>query len=139
MITVIMVFFIIFSLAFLGLLASAIFGVYRNFKMDGEIVTREQFLRRGGPGIAILSSLLLAAAYALWKERAWGRHLASAIIVLPIVAAIATAITLGWKGVGSDSGRSLAISALDGAWWLWYFYAKPNVVSYYSQLGRSKR
>lgn len=127
LITVLMVFFTIVSLFWFAMLAMSAVSASGTYTVGTQRVTRDQFLLRFAPILAILGSLLLATAYAFWKERAWGRHLAISYIAL---AAFASFVLMREPA----SGCALAMFIVPAAFLLWYFYAKPNVVRYYSAL-----
>lgn len=125
-ISILTLFFVILPLGLLGLLAIAAFDGSGNYKIGKEWVTREEFLRRGGPQIAISSSLLMLTAYAFWKERAWGRHLASGLMVLALLYTVIS--------YGASLSCGLVEQVGMAAFMLWYFYEKQSVVSYYRHL-----
>jgi hypothetical protein len=128
LITGLMVFFFIVALFWFAMLAFSVLFEGGTYTIGTERVTRDQFLLRAGPVLGGLGSLLLVTSYAFWKELAWGRHLACSYIVLAIVAVF----TL--MPEQATSGCALAMCIVPAAFLLWYFYAKPNVVRYYSQL-----
>ena len=125
-ISILTLFFVILPLGLLGLLAIAAFDGSGNYRIGKEWVTREEFLRRGGPQITILSSLLLLTAYAFWKERAWGRHVASGLMVLALLYTVIS--------YGASLSCGLVEQVGMAAFMLWYFYEKRSVVSYYRHL-----
>lgn len=133
LITVLMVFFFIVALFWFAMLALSVLFDGGTYTIGSERVTREQFLLRAGPVLGVLGSLLLVTSYAFWKELAWGRHLASSYIVLATVAAS----TL--MPEQPTSGCALAMCIVPATFLLWYFYAKRNVVRYYSQLRNLER
>lgn len=108
------------------------FGGAGTYTVNGEIVTRDEFMEMMRPVFAMLVLLVPAAgatAWALHRGKPWGRHAVMALIC----AATASPIVLG---VGNPETPLLwapmIIAALAYAVLaFWYFYRKRNVVAYY--------
>lgn len=98
-----------------------------TYQIGSQPVPRQEFLEQIGSPLLFLGALSFTVSYAFWKERAWGRHLAAAYLVL----ATASAFLL----MPEQANRSLLGIAVPEALLLWYFYAKANVVRYYGELG----
>src|SRR3954454_853951 len=97
-----------------------------TYQIGGQPVPREEFLEQIGSPLLFLGALSWAVSYAFWKERAWGRHLAAAYLV------VAT-LPLFYLTPG-QADRGLLGLVVPEALLLWYFYAKANVVRYYGEL-----
>ena len=82
-----------------------------------------ELLVEGALGLAALS-----VAYAIWKERAWGRP---ALVTFVLLAAVVQ----GW--LGSSIVASLAGSVLTFAFVSWYLFLWPNAADYYRRLRES--
>ena len=102
-------------------------------------VTHEQLMDRAGGALALFAALALATgatAWALHRERVWGRH---------VLLATFAAAALGPTAVVPHTQRSgdLAITFVFVALLLapiaWYLYRKRNVVAYYRELATKDR
>jgi hypothetical protein len=127
LITVLMVF--LFVVPFLWFAWFAMFVLLgwvgtSTYQIGGHLVPRQEFLEQIGAPLLFLGVLSWAISYAFWQERAWGRHLAAAYLVLS---------TLFYL-VPGQADRSLLGLVVPEALLLWYFYAKANVVRYYGEL-----
>lgn len=136
-----------FLLGFWGILA-IILGVATlgaentTYSIEGQVVTREEFLARAGGMLAlmpVLALLALVAAWGLYRERSWGRHATFALFAVCLVGSVATV-----NGATGDADllwvqliSSLVVLLPLG----WYLYGKRSVVSYYRSLawGRASR
>lgn len=104
------------------------------YTVDGEPVSKAEFLRTT---LSFLVPMILGAgvlAYALWKEKVWGRHMLLAVVAIallaPILVPLAGGQTMeGWLGV-------LITSLLFIGFLAWYLYRKRTVVEYYAELER---
>ena len=95
---------------------------------DSGLQIREVLLG-GMSGLAALS-----VAYAIWKERAWGRHALIAFIILVY-------LIQGWlkSAEAISPGRALRSVLLPStlttlAFMCWYLYVWPNTTDYYRRL-----
>lgn len=127
LITLLMFFSFLCSIAWLASLAWAAV-TSSTLYISGEQVTRGQFFLRVGPPLFVCGSLMLAAAYAFWKERSWGRPLIClCFVLLPILSWACSTFPV-------FTGVDMAMWMVYIAFLLGYFYAKPNVVRYYRYL-----
>jgi uncharacterized membrane protein YtjA (UPF0391 family) len=123
-----------FGAIFLLLLLLAPFNA-GNYTINGESVTGIEFLRRAGVMFGVESVAALAAAYGIWKERAWSRW----AIVFFWVAQIGGVLGFGWADSGLNGVASgLASILLSLVAVGWYLFGKENVVEYYQALERSE-
>jgi hypothetical protein len=99
-----------------------------SYAINGEPVSAHEFLRVAGLLLAAIAGLLLAIAFAFWRERPWGRHAVLAFWLYSAAAAAALAQN-PLSALGSVF-ECLAMAAVAA----WYFYGKPNVVAYYRAL-----
>ncbi len=102
------------------------------YVIDGWPVSREDWLRLAVPLFTITIVLMAAIAYGLLRERAWSRH-----VVLMHWAAVGGygLILLGLDAVETALAvRVAAQGFVGGAFSVWYFYRKPNVVAYFQSL-----
>jgi len=120
-----------FSLTVTGglVMLTALMSIFfKTFGWDGEpgfggAIRASEILVEGVAGLAALS-----VAYAIWKERAWGRP---ALVVFVLL----TAVFQGW--LESANVASLAGSVLSFAFVSWYLYLWPNATDYYRRLRES--
>jgi hypothetical protein len=126
-----------FGLAFWAAVGLFVFGVNAlssggSYTINGEAVTREDFMRRVGAVMLVMPALMAFAgvtAWGLYRDRLWARP---AVLGLFAAAFIGPAVA-----VASEPGfrESLLTGALSGALVVgapgWYFYGKANVVAYY--------
>jgi hypothetical protein len=124
---------------FIVLAAVAPFGG-GSYSLNGHVVSRAEFLAGAWPlliGWPIASAIIVAIAYALWKELPWSR---AAIVAYLLVITALAAVLLIWKGGGEDVLPSIATLAIVTAGIGWYLYGKATVVTYYQALAeRSER
>lgn len=102
------------------------------YVIDGWPVSREDWLRLAVPLFTITIVLMAAIAYALVRERPWSRH-----VVLLHWAAVGCygLILLGLDAVETAVAvRVAAQGFVAGAFSVWYFYRKRNVVAYFKSL-----
>jgi hypothetical protein len=114
-----------------------IFGGGSTYTFNGERVTRDEFMDFMRPLFAMLVVLVPAVgatAWALYREKSWGRHAVMGLICvmtgLPVI-----------LGVGKPMVSSMTVPMIIGAVAyavpaFWYFYRKRNVVAYYRFLER---
>jgi hypothetical protein len=129
LITVLMVFLLVvpfFWLAWFAMFVVLGWVGTNTYQIGGQSVPRQEFLEEIGSPLLFLGVLSWAVSYAFWKERAWGRHLAAAYLV------VAT-LPLFYLTPG-QADRGLLGLVVPEALLLWYFYAKANVVRYYGEL-----
>jgi hypothetical protein len=124
------------TLAILTLIATALFGD-GPFEFNGEPLSRAEFFRRlplAVLGIGVFIAYFGAIAVGAWRERAWVRP-----AVLALWLAV-SALLVGQRVVGAmDLVTAIAWSAVYLTFVSWYFYAKPNVTSYYRALELRER
>lgn len=120
----------VFGVFTLWALASAILGV-GDFTINGEPVSRGEFVLRSGPFLLGLGSLALAIAYGAWREHPWTRW----TIVAYWAVALAGSAGFGWSqsGLGGASA-AMAASLLPALLAIWYCFGKENVVEYFGAL-----
>lgn len=119
-----------FLLAFFGFLLFLAGGLatldtlISLFKMfawaSSQALPTREILVEGVLGLAALS-----VAYAIWRERPWGRPVLIAFLLL-------AAVIQGW--LGSAKAASLTSSVLTLAFVSWYLYLWPNGADYYRKL-----
>ena len=119
------------SLLWIGVLGAAT-GCGR-FGINGEQVTGGEFLTTFGVSWAILGSLLLGAAYGIWTERSWSRHVVIAFWCYQLLVMEVLVTGRGHLGATISVLPFLGGSVL-------YFYAAEEVVAYFRVLKeREKR
>jgi len=126
LISILALFSTLVPLGGLGILAiEAAFDASLILPIGDQWVGLDGVLPPAGVQIAA-SGLLLIAAYAFWKEQAWGRHLASGLVGLALL----------YRVISGGASMSWGFVTLLGlaAFLLWYFYGKRSVVSYYRHL-----
>jgi amino acid permease len=102
--------------------------------MDGEKVSRSEWLHIAAPFVAMIGCLMALIAYGLGAGRPWSRHLVIMIFILIIAYASALRAlnvlrhTIMW--------RAFINASVFGCVAAWYFYFKPNVVAYFRELAR---
>jgi hypothetical protein len=100
--------------------------------MGGEHVTRTEWLHIAAPLVAALGVLMALVCYALASRKAWSRHIVIAIFALIIVyATILGALNLLRHSI---MWRAIINASVFGGACAWYFYLKPNVVTYFREL-----
>jgi len=100
--------------------------------MGGEHVTRTEWLHIAAPLVATLGVLMALVCYALASRKAWSRHTVIAMFALIIVyATILGALNLLRHGI---MWRAIINALVFGGACAWYFYLKPNVVTYFREL-----
>lgn len=105
---------------------NALITFFKRFVWDsgaGSSPWVGEILAESALGLAALS-----VAYAVWKERAWGRPALVAFVLL-------SAGVQGW--LESPNATSLVSLALTLAFILWYLYLWPNAADYYRRLRES--
>lgn len=132
-ITVLMIF--LTAWAVLGLFVSPmmLYGPAGEYRINDELVTREEFQKTAMLPIILAQPFLLAglcAAWALWRERAWGRR---AVVGLVTTSALLPGVgAMFLSGIPSVIPMVMIIGGvMYAAPAFWYFYRKRNVVSYY--------
>jgi hypothetical protein len=102
------------------------------FIIGGERVTRDVWLRIAAPLVAAIGILMVLIAYGFRARKSWSRHLVLAIFSLIIIYATA----LGTLSLIHHAimWRAIINAAVFGCASIWYFYLKPNVVSYFREL-----
>ena len=119
------------GLLWLGVLGAAT-GCGR-FGINGEQVTGGEFLSTFGVAWAILGSLLLGAAYGIWTERSWSRH-----VVIAFWCYLLLVLEMHATGPGRVAATLTVLPFLGTA--ALYFYAADEVVGYFRVLkGREQR
>lgn len=104
-----------------------------HFAINGDQVSGSEFLTTFGLAWAILGSLLLGAAYGIWTERSWSRHVVIAfwcyqLLLMEMLAA----------GPRRVAAMLSVLPFLGGA--AVYFYAADEVAAYFRVLkGRERR
>jgi hypothetical protein len=95
--------------------------------INGEHVSAADFLSTFGLASAILGSLLLGAAYGIWTERSWSRHVVIAFwcYLLLVLEMLAT-------GPGRVPTMLSILPLLGGS--AVYFYGADQVVAYFRAL-----
>jgi hypothetical protein len=129
LITVLMVFLLVvpfFWLAWFAMFVVLGWVGTGTYAIGSQPVPRREFLAEIGSPLLFLGVLSWAVSYAFWKERAWGRHLAAAYLVLATLPLFYLA--------REQADRSLLGLVVPEVLLLWYFYAKANVVRYYGEL-----
>lgn len=103
------------------------------FWTNGEQVSREQFLSKGGYLLFLVPVLLGAISYGLWKERAWTRHL---MVLCWVVLAIPS---VGGLLLGTFEGEHHFAALILFPVVIWYLYFKRSVVSYYQAVSAAEQ
>jgi hypothetical protein len=100
--------------------------------MGGERVTRTEWLHIAAPLVAVIGILMVFIAYGFAAQKPWSRHLVIAMFSLIIVyASILGALNLIHHAI---MWRAIINASVFGGASVWYFYFKPNVVSYFREL-----
>ena len=105
-------------------------GCPGDFSINGRPVSHEEWIASVGPVLAPFGLLVLALTYGFTKRRTWTRHVAVALFVSPAVSIFFPKSRDLWLG-----GAALLSLVIPLGLAVWYFYAKPNVVEYYRELG----
>lgn len=126
----------LFAASTLIMLSLAAFGIGR-FVIGDQAVERGVWFRAAGPLLLLTGCLMAGIAYGFRTEKAWSRHLVMTLWI--VVALYALFGLLG--GLPADVPRQLMWRALIEAFVFgsiaaWYFYAKRNVVEYFSILAQ---
>jgi len=106
-----------------------------RYTFNGQIVTRAVFMQRMQPvflALVLIVPAIGAAAWALHRERSWGRHLVMGMIC---IAALTSATFAPRSAEAAPFPRVVGLLAYVAVA-AWYFYGKANVVSYYRELQR---
>ncbi len=126
-------FALMLSVALAGAFALTAAGLL-PYRIAGQTVSREAWWRVAAI-LPVVSAFAAAIAWGIRGRRSWTRH-----FVMVLWAAIAfAALSSGLRG---DIPRSVVIRALiEPAVLLllcgWYFYLKPNVVTYFRAISRT--
>lgn len=108
-----------------------------EYRINGELVSREEFLAAARLPLTFGRPLFLAAlasAWALWREKPWGRH---AVMGMAGLSVLLTAVLARSVAEMRPFLPLLVVVVLSHAAPLfWYFYRKKNVAAYYHWLGR---
>ena len=112
----------------------AMVGVSGRYVINGDEVTRGEFLARGVPPLLLAALAASIVAWAFWKERRWARH----AFVAAWLALLAWLGVFLWNDpdIDADEVFELVFGVALGAPVIWYFYLKRGVVMYYRELGR---
>ena len=121
----------LFPIGAVILLALAALGI-GSFRIGNRPVAPGEWLRLAGPLFVVTGALMAAVAYACWKEKPWSRHLALAHWA--VVGLYALLLGLSGQLPRYLMWRALIETGVLGAFALWYFYAKRNVVEYFRAL-----
>ena len=115
-------------------------GLFGNgpYSVAGEAVTRTEYLTAMLPLLLIHTvfvALFAAVAYALWKERAWSRHVMMAVWAL--LAAFLVITVSADQELRPGALLSVGLYALLwlAAWW--HLYRKPDLVAYYDRISEA--
>jgi hypothetical protein len=122
------------ALASVGMYLSILLAVLNigPTMMGGERVTRAEWLHIAAPLVAVIGVLMALIAYGFVVRKPWSRHLVIAMFNLIIV----YASTLGALNLLHHAimWRAIMNGAVFGCASAWYFYLKPNVVTYFREL-----
>lgn len=109
----------------------AIYGLGPTI-MGGGRVTRVEWLHIAAPLVAAIGILMALIACGFRARKFWSRHLVLAIFSLIIIYATALgALSLIHHAI---MWRAIINAAVFGCASIWYFYFKPNVISYFREL-----
>lgn len=116
----------------IGLLALLGAGSY---EISGRAVSQREFLSAVGPLLLPSTIVLLLTCWGISKQRTWPRYTAVSFWVVMILGVSLAPLAQG-EPIGLDSCQLLPlfIALLASAW---YFFAKPNVVTYYRHISES--
>ena len=121
--------------AVIGLfVAASLAGVPGRYVIDGDEVTRGEFVVRAVPPLMLAAAVAAIVGWAFWRDRRWARHAFVA----------AWAALLVWVGsflwndpdIDADEVFETVFGVVLGAPVLWYFYLKRGVALYYRALAR---
>jgi predicted RND superfamily exporter protein len=103
-----------------------------TYTLNGEPVTREEFLTHAMPFVGLLVALSLVVVYGLWRHKGW-----VPLVVMGLWTAL-VAFTAG-MALGSESPVLSLISGIlpllvPAAVSLWVFFGYEEVVQYYRHL-----
>jgi hypothetical protein len=125
------------SLAATAILASAVFGD-GPYRMNGEVVTRAEFLRFAVPFTAVYlvgCLLALCTAWFIYSENSRSRPLLLAYFTLPL--AVIPVLLVSGEATADVASALLPLALLPLGAWL-YLYRKSSVRAYYAALDRPK-
>jgi len=110
-----------------------------SYKVNGNPVTREYWMKHVSPWPIVAVVVLGSLAYAFWRDRTWSRHLLTG---LSIASYPVSFLVLGLSRAERVHLGLWALDVVTGILGLvlivWYFYYKENVVDYYDQLKRMR-
>ena len=96
--------------------------------INDRVVTRAYYATHAAPFTLLATTLLLAVAWGVWRERAWVRRVVLVVWALYVVMAVLVQRSQGGAVPAIVGGLALlACSA-------WYLYANPRVTAYYAAL-----
>jgi hypothetical protein len=99
------------------------------YTVGGAPVSRDEWLRTAAPVFALSAGWAAAAAYGLWRGRAWGRACVVALFATVVFCAVIGGFA-GWVPPAL-AGRAVLQAGLLGALAAWYLYRRPNVARYF--------
>ena len=109
-------------------------GVSGRYMINGDEVSRDEFIARAVPSLLLAAIVAGIVAWAFWKERRWARHafVAAWLALLVWVGAFL------WNDpdIDADEVFELVFGVVAGAPVVWYFYMKRGVATYYRALAR---
>jgi hypothetical protein len=126
------------ALAAAGMFLSILLAVCNvgPFIMGGERVTRDVWLHIAAPLVAVIGIIMALITYGFCARKFWSRHLVLAIFSLIIIYATALgALSLIHRVI---MWRAIINAAVFGCVSIWYFYFKPNVISYFRELAKQQ-
>ena len=114
-----------------AMLMISLFGA-SSYSLEGAAVSKGEFVRATAPGLVVIGGWSALCAWALWRERPWGREVAAWGMVAMLVAPAAYEVFT--RGTGGEAVLLIAIVGAISLAIIWYFYGKSNVREYYRRL-----
>lgn len=103
-----------------------------SYSIGGHAVSRAEFVARAWPLIVmwpIASGIIIAIAYALWRELPWSRPAMMTYVFVVAVFSIAAAMWGGDRDGVAVASFACVVMLLGANW---YLYWKRSVVAYYA-------
>jgi hypothetical protein len=102
--------------------------------MGGERVTREEWLHRAAPLVAVIGVLMAWISYGFATDKAWSRHVVIAMFGLIVLYdSLLGALNLIDRAI---MWRAIINGTLFGSASVWYLYFKRNVAEYFRELAK---
>ena len=113
-----------------------LFNIFGNYELDGEEITREEFIRRGFPQIFMALLAFGSVWFGISLEKAWSRYAVIALFIIPYPFWIRDTLVLGisTSHVLSALIPSLGIYSAFVGLVYYYLFKWPQTVSYYNDL-----